>query len=109
MPPPPPRLGGPTASGASWEPPSGRRSSGRARRPRPTASARRRVPPKSAGGVPRGGALGHLAVVLPGSPLHLLGREPPDAEACHHRAVGPLEDQDVRVEARPVSGRQPRV
>jgi hypothetical protein len=52
-----------------------------------------------------GRAPGVLAVVLPGGPIHLLLREPKAAEARHHGAVGPLEDQDVWVEVRSVSGR----
>jgi hypothetical protein len=45
------------------------------------------------------------AVVLPGDTLYLLGHEPPAAEACYHRAVGPPEDQELRIEVRVVSGR----
>jgi hypothetical protein len=72
----------PTASGASLAPPSGRRSSGRARRPRPNTSSRREAP-TPARGAARGRAPGVLAVVLPGGPLHLLLREPKAAEARH--------------------------
>jgi hypothetical protein len=61
----------------------------------------------------RGTALGEppadVAVVLPGGPLYLLGHQPPAAEARYHRAVGPPEDQDIRVEVRVVSGRQVQV
>jgi hypothetical protein len=45
------------------------------------------------------------AVILPGSPLYLLGHEPTAAEARYHRAIGPPEDQEFRVEVRMVSGR----
>jgi hypothetical protein len=45
------------------------------------------------------------AVVLPGGPLYRLGHESPAAEARYQRAVGPPEDQDIRVEVRVVSGR----
>jgi hypothetical protein len=56
-------------------------------------------------GTARGRTLGGVAVVLPGGPLHFLDHEPPAAEARYHRAVGPPEDQNVRVEVRSVSGR----
>jgi hypothetical protein len=46
-----------------------------------------------------------VAVVLPGGLLYLLGHEPPAAEARYHRADGPPEDQELRVEVRVVSGR----
>jgi hypothetical protein len=50
-----------------------------------------------------------VAIVLLGGPLYLLGREPPAAEARYHRAVGPPEAQELRVEVRMVSGRQVQV
>ncbi len=46
-----------------------------------------------------------VAIVLPGGPLYPLGHEPLAAEERYHRAVGPPEDQDVRVEVRVVSWR----
>src|SRR5829696_6595790 len=43
------------------------------------------------------------AVVLPRHPLYLLCHEPLTTETRYHRAVGPREDQDVRVEVCMVS------
>src|SRR5918994_4372192 len=71
----------PTASGASSEPQSKRRSLGRARRPRNRARTRCGRATHA-----RGTAWGQpptsvVAVVLPGGPLYLLGHQPPAAEA----------------------------
>src|ERR671921_1677571 len=84
--------------------PSERRSCERARRPRNRASTRSGRATTHARDPAWGRPSASGAVVLPGGPLYLLGHEPLVAEACHHRAVGPPEYQDVRVEVRVVSG-----
>ena len=82
----------PTASGASWEPQSKRRSLGRARRPRNSVRTRSGRATSHARVKALGQPPADVAVVLPGGPLHLLGHEPPAAEARYHRAIGPPED-----------------
>ena len=78
---------------------------GRARPPTNRARTRCGRATTHARDTARGQPSASVAVVLPGCPLYLLGHQPPAAEARYHRAVGPPEDQELRVEVRVVSGR----
>src|SRR5215216_3482329 len=81
-------------------------SLGRARRPTNSARTRCGRATTHARGTARGQPPASVvAIVLPGGSLYLLGHEPPQAEARYHRAVGPPQDQELRVEVRVVSGR----